>query len=102
MTLEKIKTALQTDSYAFLREHPNLGQNIMLLGLGGSHAYGTNIETSDLDVRGIALNTKEEILLGKDFEQVTNNVTDTTIYSFKKMIGLLAAMNAKTIELLGL
>ena len=102
MTLEEIKAALQTNDYAFLREHPNLGKNIILLGLGGSHAYGTNIATSDLDIRGIAINPKEEILLGKDFEQVTNNVTDTTIYSFKKMMGLLAAMNPNTIELLGL
>ena len=102
MTLEQIKEVLKTDAYAFLREHPNLGSHIMLLGLGGSHAYGTNIETSDLDIRGIAFNTKEEILLGRSFEQVVNTATDTTIYAFNKMIGLLAAMNPNTIELLGL
>lgn len=102
MTLEQIKETLKTDAYAFLREDPHLGNNVMLLGLGGSYAYGTNIETSNLDVRGIALNSKEEILLGNCFEQVTNTATDTTVYSFTKMISLLSAMNPNTIEVLGL
>lgn len=39
-------------------------------------------EGSDLDVRGIALNSKEEVLLGTDFEQVVDVDTDTTVYSF--------------------
>ena len=55
------------DEYKFLREDPHLGNNIILLGLGGSHAYGMNKEGSDIDIRGIALNSKDEILLGDDF-----------------------------------
>lgn len=90
------------NDYDFLRENKHLGGNIMLLGLGGSYAYGTNIEGSDLDIRGVALNSKSEILLGRDFEQVCNNVTDTTIYSFKKIIELLRGCNPNTIEILGL
>jgi len=74
----------------------------ILIGLGGSHSYGTNIETSDLDIRGIALNTREEILLGRDFEQIVNVQTDTTIYSLKKIMNLLTNCNPNTIELLGL
>ena len=58
-------------------------------------------ETSDLDVRGIALNPKSDILLGKDFEQVVNTDTDTTIYSFNKMLQLLSSNNPNTIEILG-
>ena len=34
---------------------------------------------SDIDLRGVALNNKEEILLGKDFEQVVEIDTDTTV-----------------------
>lgn len=77
---------LSNTEYNFLRENKHLGDNIILLGLGGSHAYGTNIETSDLDIRGCALNTKEEILTNKNFEQFVNEETDTTIYSFNKLI----------------
>lgn len=101
MNLEQIKEKLKSKEYDFLRENPNLGNNIMLLTLGGSHAYGMDKEGSDLDVRGIALNSKKDILLGTDFEQVVNVDTDTTVYSFNKMIQLLTSNNPNTIEILG-
>lgn len=94
---------LNTDEYKFIWDDPRLGKdNLVLLGLGGSHAYGTNVETSDVDIRGIALNSREEILLGRDFEQVTDNPTDTTIYSIKKIFRLLSQCNPNVIEILGL
>ena len=58
-------------------------------------------EDSDLDVRGVTLNSKEEILLGKDFEQVVEIDTDTTVYSFNKILQLLKSNNPNTIEILG-
>ena len=100
MNINEIKTMIQTDEYDFLRTNPHLGSNICYLTLGGSHAYGTNIEGSDVDLRGIATNSKEEILLGRDFEQVVNTDTDTTVYSFKKIVNLLANVNPNTIETL--
>lgn len=101
MTLEQIKEKLQGNEYGFLRTDEYLGNNIILLVLGGSHAYGMEKEDSDLDVRGIAINSKEEILLNKDFEQVVNADTDTSIYSFNKMLQLLASNNPNTLESLG-
>lgn len=97
MTLQEINAKLLTSEYDFLRTDPRLGKNIILLGLGGSHAYGTSTQTSDLDCRGIAMNTPKGILLRQDFEQVENRATDTVIYSFNKMIGLLADCNPNTI-----
>ena len=102
MTLNDIKTKLASSEYDFLRDNEHLGNHIILLGLGGSYSYGTNIETSDLDVRGIFLNTKNEILLGKDFGQYVSNETDTTIYSFNRIIHLLKNSNPNVIEILGL
>lgn len=102
MTIEEIKQKVASKEYNFLRENEHLGKNIILLGLGGSHAYGTNTETSDLDIRGIATNRKEEILSNIRFEQFVNEGTDTTIYSFNKMITLLSNCNPNTIEILGL
>ena len=67
MNIEQIKAAVADTSYDFLREDPRLGKNIILLTLGGSHAYGMEKEDSDLDIRGITLNSKQEILLGKQF-----------------------------------
>lgn len=102
MTLEQIKEKVNSTEYEFLRTNKHLGNNIILLGLGGSYAYGTNIETSDLDVRGCALNSKSEILTNENFEQFVNEITDTTIYSFNKLITLLSNCNPNTIEILGL
>lgn len=97
-----IKRILKNKEYDFLRNDKNLGKNIILLGFGGSYAYGTNNETSDIDIRGIAVNNKRNILTGNDFEQVVDNETDTTIYSFNKIIKLLCNCNPNTIEMLGL
>lgn len=102
MTLEKIKQLVESNQYHFLRDNPHLGQNIILIGLGGSHAYGTNNEKSDLDIRGCALSSKEEILTNANFEQFVNEETDTTIYSFNKLVHLLSNCNPNTIEILGL
>ena len=101
MTLDQIKETLKTPEYSFLKENEHLGKNIILLGLGGSHAYGTNVEGSDVDIRGCALNSKMDILTNQNFEQFVNTETDTTIYSFNKLISLLTNVNPNTIELLG-
>ena len=102
MTSKEIKELIKTPEYDFLKTNEHLGNNIILLGLGGSHAYGTNIDTSDVDVRGVALNSKREILLTRDFESYVNEATDTTVYSFNKIIELLTNCNPNTIEMLGL
>ncbi len=101
MIIDQIKKKLQSKEYDFLRQEQRLGNHIILLTLGGSHAYGMEKESSDLDIRGIALNQKQEILLGKDFEQIVDKSTDTTIYSFQKMLQLLTANNPNTVEILG-
>ena len=102
MTVEEIKKLLKTENYSFLKTDPHLNTNVMLLGLGGSYAYGTNIETSDIDIRGMALNSKMDILTNQNFEQFVNEATDTTIYSFNKLVALLSNCNPNTIEMLGL
>ena len=99
-----INEILEGEDYKFLQTNPHLANNMILLGLGGSYAYGMEKQdgTSDLDIRGISLNSKDEILLNQDFEQVDDNNTDTVIYSFNKMITLLTKQNPNTIEILGL
>ena len=101
MNIEQIKEKLKSEEYDFLRKDKNLGNNIIILTLGGSHAYGTDNENSDLDIRGCALNSKMQILTNENFEQFVNEATDTTIYAFNKLISLLSNVNPNTIEMLG-
>ena len=101
MKIEQIKEKLKSEEYDFLRKDKNLGNNIIILTLGGSHAYGTNNDNSDLDIRGCALNSKMQILTNENFEQLVHEATDTTIYAFNKLISLLSNVNPNTIEMLG-
>lgn len=102
MEVKEIKKLIRSDVYNFLKTDKSLNKNIILLCLGGSHAYGTNTQNSDLDVRGITLNQKRDILTNQKFDQFINNETDTVIYSFNKIINLLSSCNPNTIEMLGL
>lgn len=101
MNIENVREQLKTPQYCFLKENNHLGKNIILLAVMGSHAYGIDKPDSDIDLRGVALNNSKEILLSKDFEQVVESNTDTTIYSFNKLIKLLSSNNPNTMELLG-
>ena len=93
---------IQTEAYDFLRDNPRLGDRIMLLGLGGSHAYGTSQEGSDIDLRGVTLQLPSDLIGMTGFEQYEDRGTDTVIYGFNKIIRLLLECNPNTCEILGL
>ena len=101
MELHEIYNLITTKPYDFLRTNEHLGENICLLTLGGSHAYGTNVEGSDVDIRGIASLKPENILGTTPFEQFIESKTDTTIYGLTKIFNLLLNVNPNTIEILG-
>lgn len=46
---------LHKPEYDFIRKEKHLGDRILLLGFGGSYAYGPNNENSDIDLRGVTL-----------------------------------------------
>ncbi len=96
------KALINTTEYDFLRTNERLGDRIMLLGLGGSYAYGTNSEGSDIDFRGATLMMPSDLLGLTEFEQYEDDKTDTVIYGFNKLVKLLLECNPNTCELLGL
>lgn len=102
MNKEEKEKLLGLPEYRFLKTNPDLKEGILLLGLSGSHAYGTNVPDSDIDVRGIAYNTKESVLGLQHFEQVVDDETDTTVYALNKVVGLLAECNPTILDMVGL
>jgi predicted nucleotidyltransferase len=74
--------------------------------IAGSHLYGTNLEGSDMDWRGIALEPKESLLGLHNFEQFeedkigATNGNDRVIYGLRKFVTLALGQNPNIIELL--
>lgn len=95
-------TILDDSEYSFLKMDEHLGKHIILLGLAGSYSYGTNNENSDIDIRGVMLNRKFDLIGLNTYEQYVDANTDTTIYTFNKVISLLLNCNPNTLKLLGL
>ena len=100
--MDRFKNLMNSTEYDFLRTNERLGKRIMLLGLGGSYAYGTNNEGSDIDFRGVTLMMPSDLIGLTQFEQYEDDKTDTVIYGFNKLIGLLLECNPNTCEILGL
>ena len=96
------KEILERPEYEFIKTDEHLGKHVILLGLAGSYSYGTNIETSDIDIRGITLNRKSDMIGLTSYEQYTDENTDTVIFALNKIVQLMLSCNPNTIELLGL
>lgn len=56
-----IKNILNQKEYDFLR-NSDYYKELIFITFGGSIAYGTNIEGSDIDIRGITLNNENQLL----------------------------------------
>lgn len=69
--------------------------------LAGSHAYGTNLPTSDLDIRGVFVPFVEYFLgFAKHIEEAKGDGEDEAYYEVRKFFKLLADCNPNIIELL--
>ena len=92
---------IRAEPYKTLLKGVEDERKIIYLTMGGSRAYGTNIPTSDTDIRGIALKTERELFGTANFEQFLDTETDTTIYAVDKFFKLALNCNPNIIELLG-
>ena len=72
----------------------------LLLVIRGSHAYGTNVETSDTDYAGVFIQSLDDILGNGYKEQINDDKNDIVIYEIKRFLNLLASNNPTVLELL--
>lgn len=79
--------------------------------IAGSHLFGTNTETSDMDYKGVFVPTREEILLGNYSDtrssstgdsdsKNSSNDTDIELYSLRKFFKMVHNGDTAAIELL--
>ena len=66
----------------------------------GSHAYGTNIETSDIDYSGIYVQSTVDILGFNYREQVNDDKNDIVLYEIRRFLELVRTNNPNILELL--
>ena len=100
MNIVDLEKVINNKDYDFLRNNDRLKDNVCYLTFGGSYAYGTNVETSDIDIRGFVLPQHTDLIGFTSFEQFIDNDTDTVLYEFNKFISLLLNCNPNTIEIL--
>lgn len=67
--------------------------------LTGSHAYGTNMEGSDLDYKGIYIQPTLDVLVNY-IPQISDEQNDTTFYEIGRFIELFAKGNPNVIEMM--
>jgi len=77
-------------------------ENTIYYARHGSHAYGTNIATSDEDFRGVAVAPKSHVIgFAHTFEQQeTKGHEDSVIFDLRKFMSLAAECNPNVIEVL--
>jgi len=69
--------------------------------VSGSHAYNTNVETSDFDIRGIFRFSKDTYMsLFMPVQEVSNESEDVKYYELRKFMELAKDCNPNIIELL--
>ena len=99
--MHTIKEIINKKEYEFLHTSKHLKNKLIFLVFGGSHAYGTATPNSDIDIRGCAFNSKSDLIGLSNFDQMVEPDTDTTIYSFNKLVNLFINVNPNSIEMLG-
>jgi predicted nucleotidyltransferase len=72
----------------------------LYLVVRGSHAYGTNLPTSDIDYAGVFVQDMNSILGMSYVEQVNDDKNDIVIYEIRRFLELLAKNNPTILELL--
>mgnify|MGYP001596820029 FL=1 len=89
-----------TTSLLSSKEMPFWESGSIYIVRAGSRAYGTNLPSSDEDIRGVCIPPAEYIIGLKQWEQHEDKGHDRTIYGLHKFVRLALNCNPNIIELL--
>jgi hypothetical protein len=76
------------------------GSQPLLIAIRGSHAYGTNTPTSDIDLGGVFIQPLDDILGFGYKDQISCDKNDTVLYEVRRFLELLQTNNPNILELL--
>jgi predicted nucleotidyltransferase len=68
--------------------------------ISGSRAYGTDLPTSDTDIKGVFVLPEDEFFGLRYIEQINNASNDIVYYELKRFIELLNRNNPNILEML--
>ncbi len=78
-------------------------QKLLLFeAISGSQAYGTNLPTSDEDIRGVFIQPRDAFFSLTHQEQVNDKMNDIVFYELRRFVELLVTCNPNMLELLAM
>ena len=100
--LSELRAAARDQAAPLLEELTRHGYQPIYGCVVGSHAYGTQTEDSDLDVRLVVLRPAEYVLSGRDEESFRDHSSDTVAYTMDKFVRMLANGNPNIVDMVGI
>jgi len=84
---------------------------ILIKSIAGSHLFGTNTPSSDMDYKGVFIPSNDDIILGNysdtirystgnDYSKNTKDDVDTELYSLRKFLNMIENGDTAALELL--
>jgi hypothetical protein len=78
-------------------------KNLLIFeGIVGSNAYGLNTKTSDIDKKGVYIQSLDDILAFGYIKQISDDKNDLVYYEVRRFLELLATNNPNVLELLNI
>ncbi len=75
---------------------------LLLESISGSHAYGTNIHSSDIDIKGVYILPPDDFFRIEYPEQINDDGNNVCFFELRKFISLLCKNNPNMLELLAI
>lgn len=73
--------------------------NLLFKCITGSQSYGTNTENSDVDIKGVYIQSNDDVL-GLNYKDLVSVTDDEVYYEIRRYVDLLSSANPSVLEML--